>query len=64
MLTRKFQIDWFKVTFLGGVESVIRLDTKSWFADVGLSTSDFLLGLLSLFNLVNISMIAARLGCA
>ena len=64
VLTWKFQIDRFKIMFLGGVEAAIRLGIKSWFADVGLSTSDSILDLLSLFNLVNISMIAAMLGCA
>lgn len=31
VLMRKFQTDWFKVTFLGGAENVI----KSWFALLG-----------------------------
>lgn len=33
-LTRSFQIDWLKVTFLGEVETVTRLGIKSWFIDV------------------------------
>lgn len=37
MLTRKSQIDWFKSTFQGEVETAIRLDIKPWFADVGLA---------------------------
>lgn len=45
MLTRKFQIDCFKI-LLGEVETVIRSRIKSWFADVGLCTSDSILGLL------------------
>ena len=39
-----------KVTFLGvGVETAVRLGFKSWFADVELSTSNSIWGLLSLF---------------
>ena len=45
MLTKKFQIVWLKVTFLGEVETAVRLGVKSWFADVELSTSDSILGL-------------------
>ena len=33
----------------GKVETTIRLGIMSWFSDVGLSTSDSILGLLSLF---------------
>ena len=39
-----------KTTFLGNVETAVRLVIKSWFADVGLSTGDSILGLLFLFN--------------
>ena len=45
MLARKFQTNWLKVTVLGKAETAIRLDIKSWFVDVGLSTGDFILGL-------------------
>ena len=45
VLTKKFQIVRLKVTFLGEVETAVRLGVKSWFADVGLSTSDSILGL-------------------
>ena len=49
MLARKFQDD--KITFLGEAETVrFMLGFKSWFADMGLSTSDSILGLLSLFE--------------
>ena len=48
VLTRKFQTDWLKVTFLGEVETAIRLGIQSSFADVGPSTSDSILGLLFL----------------
>ena len=37
VLTRKFQSDPVKITFLGEPETVIRLAIKSWFADVGLA---------------------------
>lgn len=53
LLTRWFQIDWSQVTFLGKVETAIRSVITSWFADVVLSTSDFILGLLSLFFFEN-----------
>ena len=49
LLTRKFQIDWFKITFLGEIDTAVRLGIKSWLADMRLSTSDSILGLLSLF---------------
>lgn len=49
VLIKRFQIDCLQVTFLGKVETVIRSDIKSWFADVGFSTSDSILGLLYLF---------------
>lgn len=48
MLTRQFQIDWLKVTFLGEAETAVRLGIRYWFADVGLSTGDSTLGLLFL----------------
>lgn len=38
------------MTSLGGAENAVRLDTISWFAEVGLSTGDSILGLLFLFN--------------
>lgn len=41
---RKFQVGWFKVTLLGrgreGFETLIHLGIMSWFAAVGLKTSD------------------------
>ena len=50
MLTRKFQVGWLKVTFLGvGFETAVRLAIKSWFADLGFSTNDSILDLLSFF---------------
>ena len=43
--------DWpVKTTFLGEVVTAIRLAIKSWFADVGFSTSDSILSLLFLFE--------------
>ena len=50
VLTRLFQIDWLKVTFLAEGETAVRLGIKSWFADMGLSTSDSIWGLLPLFK--------------
>lgn len=44
VLTRKFQIDLLKVTFLGKAENAM----KSWLPDI--STSDSILGLLLLFS--------------
>ena len=41
--------DWFKITFLGEAENAIRLGTKFLFADMELSTSDSIWGLLPLF---------------
>ena len=38
-----------KVPFLREAETAIRLAIKSWFADVGLSTSDCIWGLLFLY---------------
>lgn len=49
LLTRQVQIDWFKLTVLGEVETAVRLGMKSRFAYVRLSTGDCILGLLSLF---------------
>lgn len=49
LLTRQVQIDWFKLTVLGEVETAIRLGMKSWFAYVRLSTGDSILGALSPF---------------
>lgn len=43
-LIRKFQIELLKVMFLRDLETAV----KSWFADVGLSTSVSILGLLFL----------------
>ena len=37
LLTRQFQTDWLKVTFLQEVETAVRLGIKSWFGDVGLA---------------------------
>lgn len=50
---RKFQIYWFKITFLGKVETAVRWDIKSWLADMGLSTSDSIMGLMSLSFFLN-----------
>ena len=44
----KFYTDWLKVTFQGETETAVRLGIKSWFADMGLSTSDCIWGLLFL----------------
>ena len=49
VLARKFQTGLVKITFLGEAETAVRLGIRSWFADMGLSTSDSILGLLSLF---------------
>lgn len=43
------QIGWFKITFLGEVEIAVTLGIKSWFAEVGLSTSDSIWDLFLLF---------------
>ena len=43
--TGKFKIVWLKLPFLGEVEIAVRLGVKSWFADVGLSRNDSILGL-------------------
>lgn len=50
VLTRSFHVDRLKVTALQEVETAIRLVIKSWFVDVGLSTSDSIWCLLFLFN--------------
>ena len=39
-----------KTTFPGAAETAVRLGSKSWFANVGLSTRDSILGLSFLFN--------------
>ena len=39
-----------KMPFLGGAESAVRLGSKSWFAGVGVNTSNSILDLLFLFN--------------
>lgn len=49
-LTRYFHIDWFKIPFLGEAESIIKLGIRSQFGDMGLSTSDSILNLRSLFQ--------------
>ena len=36
-LIRKSQTDWFKIPFLGGAETALRLGIKSWFAGWGLA---------------------------
>ena len=46
----KFYTDWLKVTFQGEAETSVRLGIKSWFADVGLSTSDSIWGLFLLLT--------------
>lgn len=48
---------WVKAAFLGEAETTIRLGIKSQCADMGLSTSDFILGPLSLFHTSNQSFI-------
>lgn len=48
--TRQFQIDWFKIPFLGEAESVIKLGIKSRFSDVWLCRRDSVWDLLSLFK--------------
>lgn len=45
MLAKKYQTDLLKVTVQGKAETAIGLDTKSWFADVGPHTGDFILDL-------------------
>lgn len=50
VLTRKLQIDWLKVTHLGDAEAVTGVGIRSRFGDMELSTSDSILGLLSLFK--------------
>lgn len=35
VLTRKFQLDQIKVTFLRKLKTIVRLGIKSWFTDVG-----------------------------
>ena len=52
VLPRRFQIDWLEFAFLGEVEAAIKLGIQSWFGDMGLRTSDSILGLLSLFLIV------------
>lgn len=44
---------WVKAAFLGEAETTIWLGIKSQCADMGLSTSDFILGPLSLFHTSN-----------
>lgn len=39
-----------KIAFLAEADTAIRLGFKSPFAEIGLNTSDFILGLLSLFK--------------
>lgn len=50
MLTRKFQIDWLRIYSWEEVKTAVRLGIRSWVADVGLSISDSIMGLLSLFT--------------
>lgn len=45
LLAKELQTNWFKITFLGEVETVTSLCIKSWFSDMVLSTSDSILGL-------------------
>ena len=49
VLAGKFQTRLVKITFLGEAETAVRLGIKSWFVDVGFSTGDSILGLLSPF---------------
>ena len=46
-LTKKCQVGWLEVTFLGKVDTAIQLGIKTWFAAVGLgpNTSDSIWGL-------------------
>lgn len=37
-------MDWFKTALLGRAETAVWLGIKSWFADMGLSTSDSIRG--------------------
>ena len=46
----KFYTDWLKVTFQEEAETSVRLGIKSWFADMGLSTSDSIWGLFLLLT--------------
>lgn len=50
LTTRKFQIVWIKIVFLGEVEATIKLGIKSWFGDMGINTSDSIWSLLSVFK--------------
>lgn len=49
VLTKWLQTDWLKTTGPGEAGYTARLGTKSWFADMGLSPWDSILGLWSLF---------------
>lgn len=49
LLTRKFQVDWVKVTLLGEVDTAVWFGVKSGLLVWQLSTSDSILGLLVLF---------------
>ena len=49
LLTSQLQNDWLKFTIPGEAGTEVLLGFKSWFADVRLSTSDSILGLLLLF---------------
>lgn len=43
-------LEWLiKITFLGEAETAVRISIKSCFSDLELSTSDSILGLLTLF---------------
>ena len=50
VLIGKFQTDWFKIPLLGKAETAVRLGTKFWFAGVGLSSGNSILGLVFLFD--------------
>ena len=58
VLTRQFQTGWSKIPVLGEAATVMKLGIKSRFGDVGLSTSDSILGLLSLFNTANSAQVS------
>lgn len=48
VLIKKFLIDWFKISYLGEADTVIKLGTKSRFDDMGLRIRDSVLELFSL----------------
>lgn len=61
LLTKKFQMVWFKIKLLGEVETAVRLGTKSWFAEVAFSIADSILDMLIFLGLANI--LTVNLSC-